>query len=73
MTPDIAIIDPNLTMSVPASVTAETGLDVLAHALEAYVSVMASDFTDPLALRAMQILFEYLPRAYKNGCDPVAR
>jgi acetaldehyde dehydrogenase/alcohol dehydrogenase len=73
LTPDIAIIDPNLTMSVPASVTAETGLDVLAHALEAYVSVMASDFTDPLALRAMQILFEYLPRAYKNGGDPVAR
>jgi len=73
LTPDIAIIDSNLTATVPASVTADTGLDVLAHALEAYVSVVASDYTDPLALRAMQLVFEYLPRAYKNGSDELAR
>ena len=73
LTPDIAIIDPNLTASVPASVTADTGLDVLAHALETYVSVVASDYTDPLALHAIELLFEYLPRAYKNGRDELAR
>jgi acetaldehyde dehydrogenase/alcohol dehydrogenase len=73
LTPDVAIIDPNLTMSVPASVTADTGMDVLAHALEAYVSVVASDYTDPLALRAVQLVFEYLPRAYQDGGDDLAR
>ena len=73
LTPDIAIIDPNLTMSVPASVTADTGLDVLAHAFEAYVSVVASDYTDPLALRAIQLVFQYLPQAYEDGSDQLAR
>ena len=73
LTPDVAIIDPNLTMSVPASVTADTGLDVLAHALEAYVSVVASDYTDPLALRAIQLVFEYLPQAYQDGNNALAR
>ena len=73
ITPNIAIIDPELTMSVPASVTADTGIDVLAHAVEAYVSVMASDYTDPLSLRAIQIVFEYLPKAYKDGSDQLAR
>lgn len=73
LTPQIAIIDPNLTLSVPAHVTADTGLDVLAHAIEAYVSIVASDYTDPLALRAIQLVFEYLPKAYRNGADEVAR
>ena len=73
ITPDVAIVDPNLTASVPAAVTADTGLDVLAHALEAYVSVAASDYTDPLALKAVSLVFEYLPRAFKDGGDQVAR
>ncbi len=73
LTPDVAIVDPNLTLSTPPSVTADTGMDVLSHALESYVSVMASDYTDPLALRAIQLVFQYLPRAYKDGADAVAR
>ena len=73
MTPHIAIVDPNLTLSVPPSVTADTGLDVLAHALEAYVSVLASDYTDPLALKAVQLVFEHLPEAFRNGGNLLAR
>ncbi len=73
LTPDIAIIDPNLTLSVPPDVTADTGFDVLAHALEAYVSVMASDYTDPLALKAVQLVFGYLPAVLKDGRDARAR
>ena len=72
MTPDVAIIDPNLTLSVPAHVVADTGMDVLAHAIEAYVSVVASDYTDPLALRAIQLVFEYLPRAFNDPSDALA-
>ena len=67
LTPTVAIVDPEFTTTLPAGVTADTGMDVLTHALEAYVSVLASDFTDGLALQAIQMVFEYLPRAVKNG------
>ena len=67
LTPTIAIVDPEFTTNLPAKVTADTGLDVLTHALEAYVSMLASDYTDALALQAIQMVFEYLPRAVKNG------
>ena len=69
LTPDVAIIDPQFVLSLPKAPTADTGLDVLTHAIEAYVSVMASDYTDALAIKAIQLVFEYLPRAYKNGAE----
>ena len=74
LTPTIAIVDPAFTMTVPAGVTADTGLDVLTHAVEAYVSVLANDFTDGLALQAIKLVFQYLERFYKHGAsDPEAR
>ncbi len=74
LTPNVSIIDPQFVMSLPKGPTADTGLDVLTHAIEAYVSVMASDYTDGLALQAISMVFEYLPRAYHHGAqDQTAR
>ncbi|MFB2771691.1 bifunctional acetaldehyde-CoA/alcohol dehydrogenase [Pelatocladus sp. BLCC-F211] len=74
LTPNMAIVDPELVLNMPKKLTAYGGIDALTHALEAYVSVMATDFTDGLALQAIALLFTYLPRAYKNGAsDPEAR
>lgn len=71
--PTIAVTDANLTMDCPKGLTAASGIDALTHALEAYVSVMATDFTDGLALQAVSLIFEYLPRAYNDGHDTEAR
>ncbi|MFN3359816.1 MAG: bifunctional acetaldehyde-CoA/alcohol dehydrogenase [Pseudanabaenaceae cyanobacterium] len=74
LTPTMAIVDPELVMHMPKKLTAYGGIDALTHALEAYVSVLATEFTEGLALEAIKLLFEYLPRAYKHGAkDPVAR
>lgn len=72
--PKMAIIDADMMMSMPKGLTSASGIDALTHALEAYASLMATDFTDGLALRAAKNIFTYLPRAYENGAnDPVAR
>ena len=73
LTPDVAIVDPDLVMSLPKTVTADTGMDVLTHAIEAYVSNMASDYTDGLAEKAVELVLKYLEKAYDNGSDKEAR
>lgn len=72
LTPDVAIIDPEYVLSLPKRAVADTGMDVLTHAIEAYVSVMASDYTDGLAMKAIQLVFEYLEPSYATA-DPLAR
>ncbi len=72
--PHMAIVDADLMMDAPKGLTAASGIDAVTHALEAYASMLASDYTDGLALKALRTIFEYLPRAYDNGKnDPVAR
>ena len=72
--PNMAIIDADNMMTQPKGLTSASGIDALTHALEAYASIMATDYTDGLALKAMKSIFEYLPSAYENGAnDPYAR
>lgn len=71
--PDMAIIDTDNMMSQPPSLTAASGIDAMTHALEAYASMMATDFTDGLALKALKLIFKYLPVAYKDGTNVEAR
>ena len=65
--PKMAIIDPDLHMTAPKGLTASSGIDAVSHALEAYASMMATDYSDGMAISALRIIFEYLPRAYANG------
>ena len=72
--PDMAIVDADLQMSAPKGLTAASGIDAVSHSMEAFASMLATDYTDSLALRSLKIMFEYLPRAYENGeSDPEAR
>ena len=71
--PNMAIVDVDNMMTQPKGLTSASGIDVMTHAIEAYVSMMASDYTDGLALRAIKLVFDYLPRAYRNGNDVEAR
>jgi acetaldehyde dehydrogenase/alcohol dehydrogenase len=74
LTPRMAIVDPNLVMTMPKGLTAYGGIDAVTHAIEAYVSIMATEFTDGQALEALKLLKDYLPRAYGQGAeDPAAR
>ena len=67
--PDLAIVDPTLVLDLPAQITADTGMDVLTHAVEGYTSQWHNDFADGLCLKAIQLVFDFLPRAYRQGCD----
>ena len=72
--PDMAIVDADMMMNAPKGLTSASGIDAVSHALEAYASIMATDYTDGLAIRSLQMIFEYLPKAYDNGPnDPIAR
>ena len=72
--PDMAIVDADMMMNAPKGLTAASGIDAVTHNLEAYASMLATDFTDGTALRSLKMIFEYLPRAYDNGPnDPIAR
>ena len=72
--PNMAIVDADMMMNAPKGLTSASGIDAVTHALEAYASMLATDYTDGLALRALQVIFQYLPRAYDNGPnDPEAR
>ncbi|WP_108946503.1 bifunctional acetaldehyde-CoA/alcohol dehydrogenase [Shewanella halifaxensis] len=74
LTPNMAIVDPNLVMDMPKSLTAFGGIDAITHALEAYVSVMANEYSDGQALQALDLLFKHLPDAYEHGANaPIAR
>ncbi|MEG2073532.1 MAG: iron-containing alcohol dehydrogenase, partial [Angelakisella sp.] len=70
--PHMAIVDADMMMDAPKGLTSASGVDAVTHALEAYASVMATDFTDGLALRSLKMIFEYLPRAYDNGQTDIA-
>jgi len=75
--PKMAIVDADMMMNAPRGLTSASGIDAVSHALEAFASMMATDFTDGLALKSLEMIFEYLPRAYDSACsgtpDPVAR
>ena len=72
--PNMAIVDVDNAMTAPKGLTSASGIDVMTHAIEAYVSIMATDFTDGLAMKAVKAVFDYLPSAYENGAnDPIAR
>ncbi len=73
LVPDIAIVDPTLTLSMPPELTADTGIDALTHALEAYVSIFASPYTDAFCLQAIHLILDALPRAFADGGDLAAR
>lgn len=67
--PNMAIVDADMMMNAPKGLTSSSGIDAVTHALEAYASMLATDYTDSLAIRALQVIFEYLPRAYNNGAN----
>ena len=72
--PNMAIIDADMMMNMPKGLTAASGIDAMTHALEAYAAMLATDFTDGIALKAIKLIFDYLPSAYENGGnDPIAR